>query len=121
MRRTSEVFRACDWVRGIRAALFVPAAVVVICPAVVHAGPCGENIARLEAAQRDSRIVPNMRQSVAAQLHHQPTPGTVANAESKAKKELDEALVVARKLDSEGKESECMATLQKLGVPLSVR
>jgi len=74
----------------------------------------------LESAQPDLKIVPYARQSVAAQLHHQPTPGTVANAESEAQKKLVAALAIARKLDSEGKDSECIATLQKAGLLLNV-
>jgi hypothetical protein len=87
---------------------------VLICPAAAYATPCGEQIARLEAAQ--SEVLPYSRQSVGAQLHHQPTPGTVSNAESEAKRQLSAALAIARKLDSEGKDSECIATLDKAGL-----
>jgi hypothetical protein len=87
---------------------------VLIGPVAAHATPCGDQIARLEAAQ--SEVVPYTRQSVGAQLHHQPTPGTVSNAESEAKRQLSAALAAARKLDSEGKDSECIATLDKAGL-----
>jgi hypothetical protein len=121
----SKVSQVCDWMRRVSSsaarwtiggagAPIIPLAIVLVGPVAAHATPCGEQIARLEAAQ--SEVVPYTRQSVGAQLHHQPTPGTVSNAESEAKRQLSTALATARKLDSEGKDSECMATLDKAGL-----
>jgi hypothetical protein len=121
----SKVSRVCDWTRRVSSsgrhwavngagAPIIPLAMVLIGPVAAHATPCGDQIARLEAAQ--SEVVPYTRQSVGAQLHHQPTPGTVSNAESEAKRQLSTALATARKLDSEGKDSECIATLDKAGL-----
>jgi len=121
----SKVSRACDWTRRVSSsarhwvlngagAPIIPLAIVLIGPVAAHATPCGEQIARLEAAQ--SEVVPYTRQSVGAQLHHQPTPGTVSNAESEAKKQLSAALAAARRLNSEGKDSECIETLDKAGL-----
>jgi len=101
---------------GPRALMFSLA--VVAYPAAASAGECGDRIARLEAARTSLGEVPYARQSVGAQLHHQPTPGAVANAESEARERLGAALIVARKLNSGGKEQECLAALEKAGVPL---
>ena len=91
---------------------------VVACPVAAYASPCGDQIARLEAAQNGLGEAPYARQSIGAQLHHQPTPGAVANAESEARTRLNAALADARKLNSEGKDSECLISLEKAGVPL---
>jgi hypothetical protein len=121
------------WTRSLKAArnagnalrgpltLVLPLALAVICPAAALAGPCSDEIARLEAARGALKPVPYTRQSVAAQLHHQPTPGTVAEATSEAQKRLEVALVAARKLNSEGKDSECLEALQKVGVLVNGR
>jgi hypothetical protein len=102
-----------------RAALMLSLAVAAS-PAAAYASPCGDQIAKLEAAQADLGDVPYARQSIGAQLHRQPTPGAVANAESEARSRLNAALADARKLNSEGKDSECFATLEKAGVPVGV-
>ena len=47
-----------------------------------HSGTCTAQIAKLERQIRGSRLT--APQSIDAQLHHQPTPRTVQNAESKA-------------------------------------
>jgi hypothetical protein len=97
---------------------------VLLCFIAAHAAPCKKQIARVEMAlsrmQADQQIAPTARESRAARLHHQPTPKTVAKAETVAKDKVETALGLARKLDSEGKDSECLATLEKalpLGVP----
>ena len=53
-----------------------------------HSGPCAVQIARLDGQIRQAPSPengPTAPQSVAGQLHHQPTPETVLNAERKAK------------------------------------
>jgi hypothetical protein len=89
-----------------------------------HATACSSEIARLEMvlgqAQPDRQVVASAPESRAARLHHQPTPNTVATAETEAKEKLDAALALARKLDSERKDSECIAALEKVAVPLGV-
>jgi hypothetical protein len=50
-----------------------------------YAGPCGDEIAQLEKAVRQSESNPAVRptapQSIGAQLRHQPTPESVRRAE----------------------------------------
>ena len=55
-----------------------------------HSGTCTAQIAKLERQIRGSRLT--APQSIDAQLHHQPTPRTVQNAESKAIANADAAL-----------------------------
>src|SRR4029077_8675099 len=52
-----------------------------------HSGTCAAQIAQLEQQIRGSG--PTAPQSIEAQLHHQPTPRTVQNAESKAIADAD--------------------------------
>jgi hypothetical protein len=52
-----------------------------------HSGTCTAQIAQLEQQIRGTAP-----QSIEAQLHHQPTPRTVQNAESKAIADADAAL-----------------------------
>jgi len=102
----------------------IPVAIVLISPIAAHAAPCSEQIARVEMvlsqAQANQQIAPTAPESRAARLHRQPTPETVGKAETVAKDKVEAAVALARKLDSEGKDSECIATLEKalpLGVP----
>ena len=54
---------------------------------------------------------PSAPQSVGAQLHHQPTPGSVQSAEHKARADSEAALNRARKADAEGNASACAKAL----------
>jgi hypothetical protein len=79
-----------------------------------HAMTCGERIAKLETelrqAEADRRVL-NARESTSATMHRQPTPETIAKAETQVREHLASRLEAARKLNSEGKESECFAAL----------
>jgi len=83
--------------------------------APVHAGPCGEEIARFENAVRASRSKPDAgpmaRQSVGAQLGRQPTPESVERSDEKAEATFDAVMARAKRLDAEGKRAECMDAL----------
>jgi hypothetical protein len=74
--------------------------------ASAHAGPCTGDIARFEAAVRQSAGNPDAgpfaRQSVGAQLGHQPTPGSIKRAEAQAQGTFQAALARARRLDARG-------------------
>jgi hypothetical protein len=71
-----------------------------------HAGPCSNDIARFEAAVRRSAGNPDAgpfaRQSIGAQLGHQPTPGSVERAEAQAQAAFRGALARAKRLDARG-------------------
>jgi hypothetical protein len=56
---------------------------------------------------------PSAPQTLGAQLHHQPTAGTVQNAEHKANADGDAALERARKADAAGDAEGCTAALRE--------
>lgn len=81
------------------------------------AGPCRAQIAELE--QHDSpapaspQITPSAPQSVAAQLHRQPTPNTVQSAAGRANAYADAAVDRARKADAENDADGCNEALRE--------
>jgi mono/diheme cytochrome c family protein len=85
------------------------------------AGPCSAEIVRVEMVLKQARanrqLAPSAPESTDARLHRQPTPQTVASAEIDAEKRIDDALMLARKLESEGKNAECITALEKVAIP----
>jgi len=88
--------------------------------AVAQAGPCTEQIAQTEQKIRRAQAVagpgeagmPSGPQSVGAQLHHQPTPGSVESAEQKAREGAAAALDRARAADAAGDAARCARALE---------
>lgn len=86
-----------------------------------QAGPCSSGIAqverqisRLQAAPPPSDAgEPSAPQSLGAQLHHQPTPGSVESAEHQANADGDAALDRARKADAENNADACEEALRE--------
>jgi len=82
-----------------------------------HSGPCTEQIAQLE--RQIGHLTPGpvtgptATQSVGAQLHHQPTPGAVQNAERRANADADAAIDRARKADADGNAAACSRALEE--------
>jgi hypothetical protein len=91
----------------------------------VSAGPCTDRIyaldvalsKRLDAAAAEGHPAP---QSLGAQLHHQPTPSSVAGAEAQvgdlspaAAQAITEAMDEARKADDAGDRAGCELALAK--------
>jgi hypothetical protein len=84
-----------------------------------QAGPCGTQISQVEQAIRRAQAKsgpggagePSASQSVGAQLHHQPTPGSVQGAERMAIADGDAALERARRADAEGDAAACTRAL----------
>jgi hypothetical protein len=80
-----------------------------------RSGPCAEDIILLErqiaATVPGPQTGPTGTQTIGAQLHRQPTPGTVEQAEHVANK--DEALARAKQADSEGNSADCNAALKR--------
>ena len=76
------------------------------------ASPCSDEIAKLEQAIQQSgnnpAASPTARQSVGAQLGHQPTPESVRDAELASKKRLVAILKRAKAFAAKGKSKECM-------------
>ena len=70
-----------------------------------HSGPCTVQIAQLE---RQIRLAaPTGSQTLGAQLHYQPTPADVQNAESRASANANAALQRARQADADGDPVAC--------------
>jgi hypothetical protein len=83
-----------------------------------YAGPCTAKITQLQ--QKISRdkpgpaAGPTSTQSVNAQLHHQPTPGSVQQAQSKADADAAAALNRARQADANGDATACSKALDEV-------
>jgi len=88
-----------------------------------YAGPCSKDIERVQL-KLDARLNalaaagPSAKQSVGAQLHRQPTPRSMADAEhrlgevsSSAMEKVGDAMARARKADAAGDDSACQRAL----------
>jgi hypothetical protein len=102
--------------------IVVSAAIMLVAgTAAVQAGPCTAQIAQLQ--QQVARLQANPApggageatapQSLGAQLHHQPTPGSVQSAQHTANTDADAALGRARKADDAGDAAGCSAALDE--------
>jgi len=90
-------------------------ALVSMVPATASAQSCDEEIASLETQLKANPTGPlSAHESVDATLHHQPTAGSVSAATQAAQERLDRALARARRLKSEGKDAQCLATLKTI-------
>jgi hypothetical protein len=96
------------------AALLV-GAVLGFLSTTAYAGPCTAQIARFEAAILQSSGNPmaglTARQSVAAQLEHQPTPESLRQANERLKSQFDATMARAKRLDAQGNRSGCTRAL----------
>jgi hypothetical protein len=99
--------------------LFVAAtgATVLWSGRAAHSGPCAVQIARLEGQIRHAATSPEngptAPQSVAGQLHHQPTPDSVQNAERNARLAAAAALDRLRQVDFDGNAVACAKALDE--------
>lgn len=82
-----------------------------------QAGPCTTQIAEVERYMQRSPAGPvtgpTAPQSIGAQLHHQPTPGSVQSAESEARTAAEAALDRARAADAAGDAAACTKALDE--------
>jgi hypothetical protein len=86
-----------------------------------EAGPCTKQIAEVERQIQQLQAIPSSsgagqpsaQQTVGAQLHHQPTPGSIESALSKANADATAALGRARKADAAGDATACAAALDE--------
>ncbi len=81
------------------------------------AGPCTQDIAQIEQAARagsGSDNGPTAAQSTNAQLHRQPTPSSIKQAQDQTNAALKAALTSAKELDAQGKRAECQAKVDEL-------
>jgi hypothetical protein len=85
--------------------------------ASAHSGPCAVQIARLEGQIRDAapspQSGPTAPQSIAGQLHHQPTPDSVQDAERRAHLAAATALDRLRQADVDGNAIACAKALDE--------
>jgi hypothetical protein len=99
--------------------LFVAAtgATVLWSGRAAHSGPCAVQIAQLEGQIRHAATSPEngptAPQSVAGQLHHQPTPDSVRNAERNARLAAAAALDRVRRADVDGNAVACAKALDE--------
>jgi hypothetical protein len=81
------------------------------------AGPCTSDIADFEAAIRASQGNPlaglTAPQSVGADLSHQPTPASVAQAQARLKKSFAATMARAKRYDAQGNGLGCTRELAK--------
>lgn len=92
---------------------------LILVAGTAEAGPCTAQIAKLHSQisvlTPKSTTGPMTMQSVAAQLHRQPTPDAIQHAETVANFNADAALELAQKADQEGKASACREALRQAG------
>jgi hypothetical protein len=107
-----------DWRRGVlqRAALTgMLSNLIYVATPSAYAGPCTTQIGNLERqiklSASNPSVGPTAAQTVGAQLHHQPTPGTVRRAETQANANADAALDRAHKADAAGDAAGCQSAL----------
>jgi hypothetical protein len=81
------------------------------------AGPCTSDIAAFEAAIANSQGNPlaglTARQTVGAQLEHQPTPASVEQAQARLKQRFAAAMARAKRYDAHGNRLGCTRELAK--------
>lgn len=106
---------------------FTTAAILFCGVGAAHSGPCTADIGQLETQIAGDSPSPNSRpspnsapspnsgptttQSVGAQLHHPPTPGSVGQAAHVANKDGDAAIERAKKADAAGDAAGCNQAL----------
>jgi hypothetical protein len=91
---------------------------------IAQAGPCTTDISQFEATVHQSVNDPfdglTARQSVDAQLSHQPTPESVHSAEERLRSRFAATMARAKRYDAEGNRSGCTRALnaaKKIYVP----
>jgi hypothetical protein len=91
---------------------------------IAQAGPCTTDISQFEATVHQSVNDPfdglSARQSVAAQLGHQPTPESVHNADERLRSRFSAAMARAKRYDAQDNRSGCTRALnaaKKIYIP----
>ena len=112
---SGHIGRATALQTGLVASLATAAVLAGIAGA--RGGPCAEDIVLLERQIAASALGPQSGpmggQTIGAQLHRQPTPGSVERAENSANTDAEAALNSARQADSVGNAVDCNAALKK--------
>ena len=96
----------------------IACAVIGVDTASAHVGACSDEIARLEALVDQSMgtpvVKPMSRQSIDAQLHHQPTQDSVRRAEENAQGRFEEILERAKIMNADGQTTECIQSVAEV-------
>jgi hypothetical protein len=90
---------------------FAAAAILFGGGSAAQSGPCTVQIVQLEHQIAVPNSGPTAPQSVGAQLHHQPTPSSVGQAEYDANEDSDLAIERAKQADYAGDEAGCIQAL----------
>jgi hypothetical protein len=105
-------------------AVFLVALALCLNSGLAQAGPCTADISQFEAAIHQSAGDPfaglTARQSVNAQLGHQPTPESVQQANERLKSRFSSAMARAKRYDAQGDRSGCTHALnaaRKMYIP----
>jgi hypothetical protein len=105
-------------------AVFFAAVALWLNSAMAEAGPCTADISQFEATVQQSAGDPvaglTARQSVNAQLSHQPTPESVHRADQRLKARFSAAVARAKRYDAQGNRSGCTRALnaaRKIYIP----
>ena len=110
IRRREEILR-------VTALTTVTCSFMFVAIAAARAGPCTSDISKLETQIKLSASSPivgaTATQTIGAQLHHQPTPGEIQSAETKANADADAALDRARKADGQNDATGCREALRQ--------
>jgi hypothetical protein len=95
-------------------------AALVVSVGVARASPCSAHIAAFQRTltQEGPDHVASAPQTLGAQLEHQPTPASVAEAKKQASSAVSAAVREAKMLDAQNKSAECEATLAKASLLL---
>ena len=91
---------------------------------IAQAGPCTADISQFEATVHQSAGDPfaglSARQSVGAQLGHQPTPESVHNADQRLRSRFSAVMARAKRYDTQGNRLGCTRALnaaKKIYIP----
>jgi hypothetical protein len=114
-RMTKISCRSMGWATHVGLLIATTGAILLGGGGAAISGPCTMQIERFErqlvqAADNEANG-PTAPQSVGAQLHYQPTPGSVQIAESNAAANVYNALQRARQADEDGDAAECANAL----------
>jgi hypothetical protein len=109
-----------------RRLLVLSALALAMSPVAGYAGPCSDDIDRMQS-RVDARLEakaaagPSAQESIEATMHRQPTPGSIAAAESKLGevspdrvKAVEAAMAGARKADLANDKSACEQALAEV-------
>jgi hypothetical protein len=103
------------------------AVAATVCASTVSAlaGPCTADISQIENTVRISTTNPlagpTGRQTIAAQLGHQPTQDSVRQAEEQAGARVESVLSRAKALDAQGRADECARAVREAKLLLDMQ